>query len=46
MELKEFEKMCRYYFRKGDEHWIITTLLEYHKRLYDSETGKYEYGEE
>ena len=44
MELKEFEKMWRYYFRKGDEHWIITTLLEYHKRLYPA-TEK-QHGEE
>lgn len=33
MNIIEFEKMCRYYFRKGDEAWIIATLLQYHSML-------------
>lgn len=33
MKLKEFEKMCRYYFNKGDEEWIIATLLQYHSMI-------------
>jgi len=31
MSREEFEKMCRYYFKIGDEEWIITTLLQYHE---------------
>jgi hypothetical protein len=37
MNKVEFEKMCRYYFRKGDEAWIISTLLQYHSMLFEGE---------
>lgn len=37
MNIIEFEKMCRYYFRKGDEAWIIATLLDYHMKIYGDE---------
>tara|TARA_Y100001938_G_C7825209_1_gene298576 strand:+ start:317 stop:463 length:147 start_codon:yes stop_codon:yes gene_type:complete len=33
MDIEEFEKMCRHYYKIGDEEWIITTLLQYHEYL-------------
>mgnify|MGYP003152135575 CR=1 FL=1 len=35
MDIEEFEKMCRHYYKIGDEEWIITTLLQYHEYVSD-----------
>lgn len=33
MNREEFEKMCRHYYKVGDEEWIISTLLQYHEYI-------------